>query len=252
MTNTSVLIRVQARGGKFLGPGVGYSNVSVWNGGTCLFEAVAKGDSGTVDPKTGDPFPPAASRNVIAVLGGPPGPPRGAYWLTSDSGTAGVLATFALDEPTLLEFRASAFSDTVTTSAMMWVIPGMQLTSEPGLVLEIPGLHVLVDVRPAADAGLLAVKATVTMMCGCPITDPTWPQQPDGPEPYWPSNEFTVVANLQTPDGRSASRTMSFVAENTFTTTFPYPAVGESIVSVSAVQTSETNVGFARQSFVAR
>src|SRR5687768_6115212 len=100
--STSVLIRVQARGGKFLGPAVNYAEISVLNGSEVLIPpTVAKGDSGVVDSTTGAPFPMAASRDVIVAQASPGGPPAGAYWLTSDSGTAGIVATFMLAEPAL-------------------------------------------------------------------------------------------------------------------------------------------------------
>src|SRR5258708_19431865 len=79
---TSVRIRVQARGGKYLGPNVNYAQVSVLNDGNVIFgPALATGNSGTVDSKTGDPFVPSASRAVIALQPTSSGPPSGAYWL---------------------------------------------------------------------------------------------------------------------------------------------------------------------------
>ncbi|HEX8692296.1 MAG TPA: hypothetical protein VF746_07765 [Longimicrobium sp.] len=247
---TSVLIRVQARGGKFLGPGVRYSLVSVLNGSEVLFGPVqAAGDSGVVDSKAGDPFAAAASRDVIAVQPTPSGPPAGGYWLLPDAATAGVTATFPLAEPALLEFRATALYDTsspVTASVMMWVVPGMQLTSEPGLLLSIPGLNVSVAPTVGAEVG---VTATVTMMCGCPVTTPTWPPPSGGPEPYWPAPEFQVVAVLTPPSGSPATQTMTFQGTNTFTASFPLPPPGESTVAVYAVQQAESNVGYAQSTF---
>jgi len=247
---TSVLVRVQARGGKFLGPGVRYSMVTVLNEGEVLFgPAQASGDSGIVDSKTGDPFAAAASRDVIAVQPTASGPPAGAYWLLPDASTAGVVATFPLAEPALLEFRATALYDTaspVSASVMMWVVPGMQLTAEPGLLLSIPGLNVSVAAGVGAEVG---VTATVTMMCGCPITTPTWPQAAGGPEPYWPAPEFQVVAVLTPPSGPPVTQAMAFQDTNTFAASFPLPPPGESTVAVYAVQSAESNVGYAQTAF---
>ena len=112
--STSVLIRVQARGGKFIGPAINYAQISVLNGAEVLLgPTVASGDSGTVDPQTGDAFPMTASRNVIAVQGSAGGPPAGAYWLLPDNGTAGIIATFPLAAPALLEFRATVLYESV-------------------------------------------------------------------------------------------------------------------------------------------
>ncbi len=246
---TSVRIRVQARGGKYLGPNVNYAQVSVLNDGNVIFgPALATGNSGTVDSKTGDPFVPSASRDVIALQPTSSGPPSGAYWLLpSGDDTAGVVATFPLAAPALLEFRATALYDTsdpVIASAMMWVIPGMQLTSEPGLLLSMPGL--VVSLAQPTVGSQLGVTATVTMMCGCPITAPTWPFVSGAPEPYWPEPEFQVVAVLTLPSGAATTQTMTFSATNTFTTSFATPPPGQSTVAVYAVQQAEANVGFAQ------
>ena len=248
--STSVLIRVQARGGKFLGPNVEYAQVTVLRGNDIIFGPVlASGNSGTVDSQTGDPFVPSASRDVIAVQPMSSGPPQGAYWLLpSGSATAGVVATFPLVDPALLEFRATALYDTsnpVTTSTMMWVYPGMQLTSEPGLLLSIPGLSV--SVASSISGRAVNVTATVTMMCGCPITAPTWPPVQGGSEPYWPEPEFEVVAVLTPPSGAPMTQTMTFAKTNTFTTSFALPHPGQSTIAVYAVQQAESNVGYAQE-----
>jgi hypothetical protein len=250
-TPTKVLVRVQARGGKFLGPNVNYAQVTVLDAGKVIYGPVlASGNSGTVDSKTGDPIAPPASRDVIVVQPTHGGPPAGAYWLLPEpAGTAGVVTAFSLKKPTLLEFRATALYDTpspMTASAMMWVIPGIDMVSEPGLLLSIPGLFV--SVPPPAVINRVDVTATVMMMCGCPITTPTWPQG-SGPEPYWPSPEIDVVATLTNPSGNPTTQAMTFFAENTFKTSFPLPPVGKSTIAVYAVQRAETNVGFAQREF---
>jgi hypothetical protein len=247
--NTSVRVRVQARSGKFLGPAVEYALVSVWNGGQNLFgPTLARGDSGVVDPCTGDPLQLTASRSVIAVQPTAAGPRGGGYWLLPDEGTAGIVATFALAEPALLEFRAVAqhtSPNPVTSSVMMWVVPGMQLTANPGLVIEVPGLAVSIA-EPKVNGGDVDVTATVTMMCGCPISAPQWP--PAATEPYWPAPEFQVTAILtpMAPHGMSLLMPMTFADTNTFTATFTQPPVGDYTVAVQAVQPAETNVGYAQ------
>ncbi|MCU1349328.1 MAG: hypothetical protein JWO56_2358 [Acidobacteria bacterium] len=251
--STSVLIRVQARSGKFVGQNVNYSQISILNGDQVLFGPyTTSGDTGTVDSTPDAPFLPTASRDVIAVQASAGGPPAGAYWLTADSsgtggGTAGVIATFPLADAALLEFRATALFDTanpVTTSTMMWVYPGMQLTSEPGLLLSIPGLVVTLP-QPTIAGGQITITATVTMMCGCPITKPTWPQG-NAPEPYWPETEFQVMAFLTPSSGPIVSHQMDFIDTNTFATSFPLPSAGALAIAVYALQQAESNGGYAQ------
>jgi hypothetical protein len=251
--HTRVLVRVQARGGKFLGPNVNYAQITVLDGERVVSGPVlASGNSGTVDPKSGDPIAAGASRDVIVVQPTTGGPPAGAYWLLpSPSGAAGAIVGITLMKPALLEFRATALYDTpnpVTASAMMWVVPGSDLVREPGLLLSIPGLYVSVA-QPAVDVNQVTVTATVKMMCGCPITWPTWPQASGGPEPYWPYPEFDVLATLTDPSGNPSTRRMAFQAENTFSTSFPLPSGGKSTIGVYAVQQAETNVGYAQTTF---
>ncbi|MDP9191337.1 MAG: hypothetical protein M3P06_06515 [Acidobacteriota bacterium] len=246
---TLVLIRVQARGGKYLGPGVQYSQVTVWNGDQCIFGPItASGGSGTVNSQANSPFPAESSPNAIVVTGGSSGPPKGAYWLLPDDGgegpTAGIVAKLILTKPALLEFRARALANTahpVTTSAMMWMYPGQNLLSEPGVLLSVPGLAVAVAAQIKTQ---LKVTATVTMMCGCPITTPTWPQASGGPEPYWPETEFEVFAVLSLPDGRVEKQPLKFADTNTFTASFPLPPTGTSTLGVCAIQQAESNVGY--------
>ena len=104
-------------------------------------------------------------------------------------------------------------------------------------------------VNPAITAIQVSVTATVMMMCGCPITTPTWPQASGGPEPYWPYPEINVFATLTDPSGNPTTQPMTFSAENTFTASFALPNRGQSTIGVYAVQQAETNVGFAQREF---
>lgn len=93
-TPTSILIRVQARGGKFLGPDIGYSFITVRDvaSGVVLAQSSATGDSGQL----GATLAAGVSTGVVMTA------PLTPNWL----------------------------------SATMWIWPGAQLTTEPGLVLE--------------------------------------------------------------------------------------------------------------------
>jgi len=246
MTSTSILVRVQARGGKFLGPDIGYSYVTVRNvaSGRLLAQSVAAGDSGQL----GTTLVPNVSTGV--VLSSPTTP----NWLAPTSGTpsptAGFLATFDLDAPALIEISAAGTPNGIpnqhTTSVRMWIWPGAQLTTEPGLVLELPGLNVQILTPnpaqpPPVSSTSIAVTAWVTMMCGCKIIDGG----------AWPTGEFDVNAYLIAPGGTIASSCVMAIQTNdgkqvasVFTGSLPYPATsGEYQLIVGAVQPATSNAG---------
>jgi hypothetical protein len=251
-----VKVRVQARDGKILGPAPTVKqpllsvrdvrNNKMWITDECF----NKDSSGTVLPTFGY----GASRNAIVVAPftgplvptNPPHPPSGPYWLQPPGkGQGELIVELPLTDPALLEFTAKAYApDEVHASATMWVVPGMELLDDPGLVLTIAGLYA--TATASAAGGIATVTATVTMMCGCPITAPVWQTPPANEELYWPANEFEVTAlfrKVSTAD-QSGPYKMTFAGTNTFTLSQPLPT-GLYAVSVVALQRKETNVGFA-------
>jgi hypothetical protein len=244
MAQTSILLRVQARGGKFLGPDIGYSFVTVRNAATgeLLAQSVAAGDSGQL----GTTFSSDASTNV--VLSG-----STVNWLAPTAGTpsptAGFLATFDLEQPAIIEISAAGITNGVpnqnTTSARIWIWPGAQLTAEPGFILEMAGLNVEIlepnPAQPPAAGDPVNVTSWVTMMCGCKIAD-------DLP---WPTDEFTSTASLINADvSRVASTDLSIQTNDgrqvasVFTGTLACPlASGYYQLVVTAVQPSLSNSG---------
>lgn len=243
--STSILIRVQARGGKFLGPDIGYSFVTVRNAATgeLLAQSVAAGDSGQLGTTPGA----GASTNVVVSE-------STVNWLSPTSGTpsptAGFLATFDLEQPAMVEVSAAGITNGVpnqqTASARMWIWPGAQLTQEPGFILEMPGLHVeILEPNPAqlpAAGQPVNVTAWVTMMCGCKIAD----------DLAWPTDEFTITASLIDDSGHSAASTPLTIEIDTngdqvpsvFTGSLPCPATsGYYQLVVTAIQPSLSNGG---------
>ena len=249
---TQVKVRVQARGGKILGPAATVKQplLSVRNvltGQTLISDApMNNGSSGTVVPES--QFNDSVSRNAIVVQ--PPAvsptyPVPGPYWLEVPDGQGELVVQLHLAEPSLLEFRATAYApDPVYASATMWVVPGVQLLADPGLVLTIAGLYATVDA--SASNGTVSISANVTMMCGCPITVQPSQTLPSNMEPYWPSTEFTVTAQLRADGGTSVyAFPLTCKSTSTFTGSSNVPP-GVYDVWVVAVQANETNVGFAR------
>ncbi|HYR10984.1 MAG TPA: hypothetical protein VEQ60_24605 [Longimicrobium sp.] len=247
---TRVLVRVQAKGGKFIGPDGGYSLVTLREvvTGEILAQRIATGGSGNLSTT----FTPGASREVIVT-------PRAAgdtvQWLSAPAGqsTAGLLATLDLHRPTLVEFSATTLSDGIPNGhgvkQQMWLTPGVHLDREPGVVLVIPGLNVQIlapDVA-AVPAGSVTVTAWVAMMCGCKIADT--------PTSAWLPEEFRVHARLRAVGGDfTAEAPLTFQATSTFGTDAPIalpPGAGNYELVVDAVQAAEGNVGSASYFFAA-
>ena len=246
-----VKVRVQARGGKILGPAstVRQPLLSVRNvltGEVLISDApMNSGSSGTVVP--GSQFSDGDSRNAIVVQ--PPAisptyPAPGPYWLEVPDGQGELVVQLPLAEPSLLEFQATAYAPVpVYASATMWLMPGMQLLDDPGLVLTIAGLYATVDA--SASNGMANIRANVTMMCGCPITVQPSQTLPPDTEPYWPSTEFEVTAQLRADGGTTVySFPLTCTGTSTFTGSFNV-SPGLYDVWVVAVQANESNVGFA-------
>lgn len=256
-------MRIQARDGKILGPAktVGQPVLSVRNilTGERLItrQDIDHQSSGTVMPLS--PFSDTFSRNAIVVQPppleppppvNPPFPKPGPYWLQPPVGEGELIVSLPLTEPSLLEFTAIAFApDQVYASATMWVMPGMQLLADPGLVLTIAGLYTTVQTSVMGSS--VKVTATVTMMCGCPITVAPPHQPPPDEELYWPATEFEVTAQFRIGEQESPPIALPFETTNTFSRTVQL-APGTYEVSVVAVQPKETNVGFARTQVVVR
>jgi len=250
-------VRVQARDGKILGPAptVKQPLLSVRDVHTKKMwitnERINKDSSGTVLPTFGY----GVSRNAIVVepFDGPivpttpPHPPSGPYWLQPPgSGQGELIVELPLTEPALLEFTAKAYApDEVYASATMWVIPGMELVEDPGLVLTIAGLYTTAQASVAGKT--VTFTATVTMMCGCPITAPVPQTPPANEELYWPANEFEVTARFRPEYSHNEPERLrlSFTDTNKFTGSVQL-APGRYEVWVVAVQRSETNVGYYR------
>jgi hypothetical protein len=263
-----VKVRVQARDGKILGPAVQPPLLSVRDVVTgemwITNEPMNNKSSGTVVPEDlFSVYGEVVSRNAIVVQPSPINPPPtvhqpfptpGPYWLKppvgEEAGEGELIAHLPLTKPSLLEFRATAYApDEVYASATMWVMPGMQLLADPGLVLTIAGLYTTVEASVVGST--VNVAATVTMMCGCPITVPPPHPPPPKTELYWPATEFEVWARIRVKGSNDepVALLLSFESTNKFTGSLQRaPATYE--VSVVAVQPKETNVGYASTTVV--
>ena len=236
--NTSILIRVQARGGKFLGPDIGFSTVTVRNAQTGqVLQSGAAGTTGNDSGNLSQTVSNNASSGVVLTYPGPQ-----VWYLTSNPGkTAFFRANFDIANPTLIEISAQARG--IMSSGLMWIEPGSQLLTEPGYIVTMPGLAVDIIAVKAAN-GAFAVSTKVTMMCGCPIND----QQTDPKGPIqWPSSEFEVWGELRL-NGVAVTKSAPFTLQQTsiYGGAVPWPpSKGDYELAVIAIQKSESNVGIA-------
>ena len=234
---TSILIRVQARGGKFLGPDIGYSTVTVRNAQTG--QILASGPAGTTCNDSGNlslTVSNDASSGVVLTYPGPQ-----VWYLTTNPGkTAFFQANFDIANSTLVEISAQARG--ITSSGTMWIEPGWELSTEPGYIVTMPGLAVDIIAVKAAN-GAFAVSAKVTMMCGCPINDQK--TDPKGPI-QWPSSEFEVWAELRSGGIAVTRGTLGLQETSVYGGSVGWPpASGNYELAVVAIQKSESNVGIA-------
>jgi hypothetical protein len=238
MGNTSVTVRVQAYGGKFVGNKMNPTlTVNIVGGGTpVLDQPIPSPSTGTVV----QPFQASAARDTIVVQ--PPSQKAGEWWVIPDPAPGQLTVSFDLEAPSLVEFIATAGPQSVKGMASMFLIPGLQLTGvDPGLVITLHGLAVFTPALKPATPGTVEVSAEVTMMCGCPIT-PLPP--PSGVEAYWPYNEFLVFAQYWGDDGIAGQAAMTCGANSTFCGTITGLTLGNTYnVFVVALQQAETNVG---------
>lgn len=238
---TSILIRVQARGGKFLGPDIGYSTVTVTD--TQTNKVIASGPAGVTGQDSGNLSQTVSNNASSSVVLTYPGPQ--VWYLTANPGkTAFFLATFDIPNPTVVEISATAHG--ITSSGLMWVEPGSSLLTEPGYVVIMPGLAVDLIAVKAAN-GVFAVSAKVTMMCGCPINDSK--TDPKGPI-EWPSSEFMVWGEMRL-NGAVVTKSQAFTltATSEYYGNVPVPSSpGNYELAIVAIQAFENNVGIATRS----
>lgn len=169
---TDITVRVLARDAKFIGSSMGGARITISDAetGEVLAQGLTEGD-------TGD------TKRIMTS-------PRSRGEGLATEGAAAFTATIDLDRPRQVRVTAEGpveFPGSANTvSATQWVVPGRHMVAGDGWVLEMPGLVVnLHDLPEAIAAGeTLDVRATVEMMCGCPLT----------PGGLWDADEFKIRA----------------------------------------------------------
>jgi len=192
---TKIAVRVIARAGKFLGDDIGGAEVVIRDvrTGQLLAHGRTHGGSGpaslmTTPLKRTQPVPVADPPNNDACR---------------------FDATLLLETARLVEISAygplAAPQSANRVSATTWIYPGSDISPagnqrEDGFLLEIPGLMVQVLHPPAHYlpskpdlSQAIPIRANVTMMCGCPISNASYTP--------WPDSDFEVAATIASQSG---------------------------------------------------
>jgi hypothetical protein len=225
---TTVVVRAIAQDAKIIGSGVGGARITIRDARSG--EVLA---SGTQEGGTGD---------TQAIMGDRP---RTGGVFVSD-GAARFEATLELAEPTLVVIEAEgplgtehAMQRTTTT---LLLVPGHHIVGD-GVVLTLHGFTVEV-VEAAAEATVgqsLAVRAKITMLCGCPT-------EPGG---LWDSDAYDLSLDLVGEDGVVASGSLEYSGETShYVGQIAVPddlEPGDFELRLVAVQASRANAGMVEQ-----
>jgi len=184
---TDVTVRVRAHDAKFIGSGVGGLEVVFENADTGAWLA-----SGQITGGTGD------TELLMRT------PHKRGERLAPEADTAAYTASLPLAKPTRVRIRVTGpqqMAQPASLSVTTWVVPGRPIEGD-GLVLSLPGLIVTADPMPSK-GGELPLQATVTLMCGCPLTEGG----------LWDTADYEVMARVERPDGSVNDVPLSFTGE---------------------------------------
>jgi len=221
---TRLLVRVLAHDAKIIGSGVGGARLTVKDVHTGAVLATGTQEGGTGD--TGLIMRTPWTRGETRF---------------DTEGTASWLATIDLAEPTWVEVVAEGplgFEEALQRgSKTLLMVPGVDVVGE-GLVVELNGFTVVIESSEGSVDHALAVRAKVTMLCGCPT-------EPGG---LWDADRFDVVARLVR-DGRTAAEaSLSFSGETSiYKGNIVAPDAGEYELQVLALDPERANNGMARR-----
>lgn len=226
---TQMTVHVIASDSKFVGTSIGGALVTVEDArtGEILAQGVTEGSTGDTELIMQQP----RERDTDLV--------------TADA--ARFTATLQIAEPRRVRISAHGPLDhpesANTVSTTQWLLPGQAVD---GLILELFGLVVAVDdvptlVRRQDGEAEVPVRATVMMMCGCPLT-------PDG---LWDSNDFDVRAELVRDGSVVATLPLTYAgAASEFAGSAALTESGSYQVLVTAQQQGSANAGVARTAFI--
>lgn len=229
--DTRLVVRVISHDAKIIGSGVGGARVTVTDAATgeVLAQGIQQGS-------TGD------TRAIMVE------PRRRGGTVYDTEGSAAFTTTLSLAKPTMVEVMAEGPLGTPhavqRASKTLLLVPGRHVSGE-GLLLELMGFTVQIMAPEAGDAPAdnLAVRAKVTMLCGCPT-------KPGG---MWDSDKIEVVARLLDGEQQVAETTLGFAGETSvYQGTFGPQRPGTYRLQILALESSEANFGVATREVTLR
>ncbi|WP_435104383.1 hypothetical protein [Arhodomonas sp. AD133] len=230
---TEVTVRVLSRGGGFLGAPAGGAEVTLRDArtGELLARGMTEGSPGDIE----------------RIMGAASG--RDGRIATEE--TARFSTSLDLQRPRLVEVTAigpmGEEQAANRATATQWIVPGHHLTGGDGWVIEIPGLAVAIDSAPTAltlndEPAGVDVRASITMMCGCPI-------EPGG---RWDADDFHLAVLVYRDGERLREQPLSYAGEpSRFGTRVEVTEPGAYELVVYAHQPDTGNTGVDRVAFVA-
>lgn len=228
---TRIAVRVLSRDAKFVGSSMGGVLVTLRDAQSGELLA-----SGTTTGSTGD------TALTMHAHGG-----RRA--VLADENAAVWRTTLDLSQPRQIEVSASGPQGQVQAgnrvSATQWVVPGRHLDGGNGWLLELPGFAVDILAPPAhvklrGAVTEVAVRANVTMMCGCPI-------EPGG---LWDADAYEVRALVRRDGELVGEHPLSYAGETSqFAADIPVDLPGLYDVTVFAYDPANGNTGLDRTTF---
>ncbi|WP_339614359.1 hypothetical protein [uncultured Parvibaculum sp.] len=229
---TDITIRVLSKDAKFIGTSMGGMRVTLSDAetGEVLAQGLTEGGTGN-------------TKLLMHDSGGRRAP-------MADDSAAKFAATLDLDTPRLI--RAEAYgplghpASAHEVTATQWVVPGRDLTGGDGWVLELPGFVVELQspqtpIVASSSGKSIALKAKVTMMCGCPIT----------PGGLWDADGYEVTGLLYKDGKKVDSAALSYAGETSlFAGDMATPRPGRYELVVYAYDPANGNTGVAKTALV--
>ncbi|MDA1184622.1 MAG: hypothetical protein O2930_08260 [Acidobacteria bacterium] len=229
-TATRVMIRVVSHDAKIIGSAVGGARITVLDARTGSLLARGVQEGGTGDTQRLVVEPRARGQHVFDT-----------------EGAAGFLAELNLTRPTQVRIEAEGPLGTPQASQRisrtMLLVPGYDVLGE-GVVLELYGFTVEL-LEPSGDlhgapGTEIAVRARVTMLCGCPT-------EPAG---LWDSSKYTIEARIVRDDTVLVTAPLAYAGETSiYVGRITVPAEDGLSLQILAMDPPAANFGMVERRF---